>query len=103
MSKFPSSKKIRGVSKKLRKGLASHPLAASASAVDRAKHKLCSYFILYVEENKLSQKEFAKLLDIDEALVSKILHYQIQSFTTDRLIRYLSTIHPDFEVEFKIA
>lgn len=103
MSKFPSSKEIKSVSKKLKKGLASHSLAASASAVDRAKHKLCSYFIIYVEENELSQKEFAELLGIDEALVSKILHYQIQSFTTDRLIRYLSTIYPDFEVEFKVA
>ncbi len=103
MTKFPNAKETKRISKKLKNAMASHPLSPKASAVERAKHKLCSCFIVFKNENKLTQKEFADLLQIDEALISKILHYQVQSFTTDRLIRYLSLVYPHLDVELKVA
>jgi len=38
-------------------------------------------------------------LAIDEALVSKLLHHRIQSFTLDRLLQFLGVIDPNYKIE----
>lgn len=101
--KFPSEKELKAIRKKLDTGLASQMLPQDASIVERTKYNLCRQFVIYKRENELSQKELAELVGIDDALMSKILHYHIKEFTTDRLLRYLSKLHPDIELKFKVA
>lgn len=45
----------------------------------------------------------AEVLDIDEAIMSKILHYHIGDFTIDRLVKYLMLLHPAAGIKIEIA
>lgn len=101
MVKFPSDKELKEARKALAKGIATKPLPKGASPVDKAKYKICEYFVIYKNDHRLSQRELAEKIKIDEALMSKILHYSIDEFTTDRLIRYLSVLYPKVHVEIK--
>ena len=101
--KFPSEKQLAAARKKLNRGMASQLLPPNASPVDRTKYKICEKFVVYLRENQVSQKELAEFLDVDEALVSKILHYHIKEFTTDRLIKYLERLYPKVEVNVEVA
>ena len=101
--KFPSEKELNAIRKKLHSGSSSQMLPSNASIVDRTKYNLCRQFVLYKRHNKLTQKELAKLVGVDESLMSKILHYHVKEFTTDRLLRYLSNLHPYVELKIKVA
>lgn len=101
--KFPSKKELKSIRKKLDSGLASQTLPPDASIIEQTKYNLCRQFVIYKRENELSQKEIAELVDIDAALMSKILHYHIKEFTTDRLLKYLYKLHPDVELKVKVA
>ncbi|MDB9786744.1 helix-turn-helix domain-containing protein [Bacteriovoracaceae bacterium] len=103
MTKFPSDKELKRVRGKLDEGIASRPLPKDASIIDQTKFKLCQRFIVYKNIHGLTQRALAKIIGIDESLVSKILHYHFEEFTTDRLINYLSTIHPDLNINVDVA
>ena len=70
-----------------------------APPLDLMKRDLCAQFIIYKRENKLSQRELAQKLEIDEALMSKILRYYFDEFTLDRLIRYLAILGIKFQLK----
>jgi predicted XRE-type DNA-binding protein len=103
MTKFPLEKELGKMRKALAKSIASKPLSSKANAIERLKHKICSHFVQFHNEHQLTQKEFAKKLDIDVALMSKILHYHTDEFTTDRLLRYLSIIYPNLDIHLDVA
>tara|TARA_Y100000590_G_scaffold428107_1_gene539079 strand:+ start:1566 stop:1877 length:312 start_codon:yes stop_codon:yes gene_type:complete len=103
MTKFPTDEELEIVRKELDQGLASRPLPKDASPVDRTKYRLCEKFVIYKNEHKISQKELASKIGIDEALMSKILRYQFDEFTTDRLIKYLNVIYPQIDVKVEVA
>lgn len=50
---------------------------------------------------KISQRQMAETLGIDEGKVSKILHNRIDEFSTDRLIALYEKLNP--KVKLKIA
>lgn len=101
MTKWPKKEKLNEVMKMLEGADASRMLSKDASTVDKIKFELCKSFIIYKQENDLNQRELAQKLEIDPALMSKILHYHIDEFTIDRLVRYLDILHKD--VSIKIA
>ncbi len=103
MNNFPSEKDLDEVRKKLDTGIASKPLSRNATAVDKTKFKLCEKFVIYKNTHKLTQRSLAEKLGINESLMSKILHYHFSEFTTDRLIKYLSIIYPDIDVQIDVA
>ncbi len=103
ITKFPSSKEIDSVLEQLEAAPASRTLPPNASAVDVLKFDLCEKFVLYRARKKVSQKELAARLGIDPALMSKILHYNYDEFTVDRLMRYLAELHKDVKVLVKVA
>jgi predicted XRE-type DNA-binding protein len=70
-----------------------------APPLDLMKRDLCAQFVIYKRENKISQRDLAQKLEIDEALVSKILRYHFDEFTLDRLIRYLAILGIKFELK----
>lgn len=102
-TKFPSEKELKEVRELLEKAPATRLLPRDASPVDRTKYALCEEFVKYLNANKLTQRALAEKLGIDEALVSKIVHYSFDEFTTDRLIKYLAVIYPDVKVLVRVA
>lgn len=102
-TKFPSNQMLEEVRKELDKGPASRLLKRDASPVEKTKYRICEKFVVYKNEKRLTQRALAEKINIDEALMSKILHYQIDEFTTDRLIKYLSELHPDVEINVEVA
>jgi predicted XRE-type DNA-binding protein len=100
---FPSEKELAKVRKELSKGMASRLLPDDASAVDRLKFELCEKFVAYRAKSGLTQKELAQKIGIDTALMSKMLHYHVDEFTVDRLMRYLAELHKNLKVSVKVA
>ena len=103
MTKFPNEKELKEAREALEKSLASKLLPPNASPVDRVKYSICEEFVKYINLHKLTQRALAEKLSIDEALVSKIIHYSFEEFTTDRLIKYLSILYPEVEVKVLVA
>lgn len=99
MVKFPSEKELNRIRKKLGDSIASRPLPKNASKVDRIKYKLCERFIIFKNQNQLTQRALAEKIGINESLMSKIIHCHFDEFTVDRLVNYLDKIIPDFELE----
>jgi predicted XRE-type DNA-binding protein len=99
--KFPSRRQIEAALKRLEGKPASRMLPPDASPVDRAKFAICKQFVVFHRENKVSQRDLAKRVGVDEALMSKILHYHIDEFTTDRLIKFLAVLFPEVRIEIK--
>ncbi len=59
------------------------------------KEQICGYFVGYLESTKATQRNLAKKMKLNGALLSKIVRNQHQEFTLDRLLRLLNVIRPD--------
>ena len=99
--KWPSDEELKKALLEIDKAEPSRPLPPNATAVDRLKYELCKCFIIYRQDNELSQKELADKIGIDPALMSKILKKHFDEFTIDRLVRYLEVL--DIKVTLKAA
>lgn len=60
-------------------------------------------FAKYKNLKRMTQKQLAKELNIDETLVSKIVNYAYDEFTVDRLVKYLSEIYPNIALTLLVA
>lgn len=103
IQKFPNEKDLKSVREHLSKGPAARPLSVNADAVERLKHALCAEFVKYKNRKKISQKELATELSVDESLVSKIINYAYDEFTVDRLVKYLSILYPSVDIRLLVA
>ena len=88
------------MAKDLSKGPASATLPDDASDLEKLKYELCKAFVKYKQRHRLSQRELALEIGANESVVSRIVHYKIDQFTVDRLMRYLNAI--DSRVTFKV-
>lgn len=102
MTKFPSEKELKEARTALSKAPGSRMLPPNASSVERLKFSLCEQFVSYILDNKLSQRELAVKIGIDESLMSKIVHYNFDDFTIDRLVKYLSALYPKSDLEILV-
>ena len=100
---FPSDSELNEARNELSNSIASRPLKKSASTIEKIKHKICREFIVYKTMNAMTQKTLAEKLKIDEALMSKILHYHYDEFTIDRLIKYLNELYPNIDLKLNLA
>jgi hypothetical protein len=57
---FPSEAELKKVRKLLEKVEPSRLLPKNASKADRVKYKLCQKFVMYLNENKITQTALAK-------------------------------------------
>lgn len=103
MNNWPSEEELEEVRNRLNKAMASQPLPKDASPVDRARFRLCEKFVIYKNSHRLTQRALAEKIGINEALISKILHYHFDEFTIDRLVKYLSKIYPDVDLKIDVA
>jgi predicted XRE-type DNA-binding protein len=99
--KWPTQAQIDEAMKEMSAHLPSLPLKPGASVVDRLKFQLCAQFVIFAQSNQMSQQELADQIGIDKSLMSKILHYHLDEFTSDRLIKYLAVLDPALQIEVK--
>jgi predicted XRE-type DNA-binding protein len=103
MVKYPSKQLLQEVRQQLESGPSSRPLPANASTIDRFKYRICEQFVIYKNNSHVTQRKLAELIGLDEAIMSKILHYNIEEFTIDRLLKHLTVLHPKMTVKLQVA
>ena len=101
MNKWPTQSQINEALGEMEGTLASKPLSSRATSVDKFKHALCAHFVLFLNSHKISQQQLADLLGVDKSIASKIIHYHLEDFTIDRLVKYLSVLDPELKIEIK--
>jgi predicted XRE-type DNA-binding protein len=73
-----------------------------ADAEDRlAKARLAQHIVRLIRERKLSQMEAAKKLGIDQPKVSAILRGRLKDFSTDRLMRFITSLSRDVVISVR--
>jgi predicted XRE-type DNA-binding protein len=75
------------------------PNAEELNAKAQIAYRVCDI----LEERKLTQKEAATLLGIDQPKVSALLRGRLEGFSTDRLFRFLNALGRDIEIVIKPA
>jgi predicted XRE-type DNA-binding protein len=73
------------------------------AAVLRLKTSLHIEIMKVVEKRKLSQKEIARILDIQQPHVSKLLKGDLERTTADRLTKYLRLLGREVKVTTRAA
>jgi predicted XRE-type DNA-binding protein len=101
--KFPSEKELQKIRKKLDKSEGSLVLSPNATPIEKLRYEICRQFVVYQRDHNLKCKELAKLVGVDESLMSKILRYRHDRFSTDKLIEMLSKIHPKHHLVLKVS
>lgn len=100
---FPSEKELAKMRKKLEKMEGSLVLSAGATPLEKLRYEICKHFVIYLREHNLKIKELAKIVGVDESIMSKILNYRHQRFSTDKLVEYLAKIHPKHHLLLKVS
>ena len=54
-------------------------------------------------KNRITQKQLADKLGVDEPEMSRILHYKIERYSIDRLVGYLEVLYPKMSVKLFAA
>ena len=101
--KFPSEKELSKIRKKLSKSEGSLILSKTATPLEKFRYEICRQFVIYQRENNLKSKELAEILEIDDSIMSKILHYRNERFSTDKLIHLLAKIYPKHHLVLKVS
>lgn len=96
---FPGKKRIKSILKELEtiEGTAAQP--ENPTPLEKFRHDIQQQFVRYKLNHKVSQREMAELLEVDEGKVSKILHNRLSEFSTDRLITLYSKINPKIRLK----
>ncbi|MGK5084763.1 XRE family transcriptional regulator [Bdellovibrionota bacterium FG-1] len=81
----------------------SRVLGPNAPLAERIKQNLCSKIVEYRAKHQITQKQLAEKLGVDEPEMSRILHYQIDRYSIDRLIGYLEILYPKVSFEVSAA
>ena len=66
-----------------------------------AKAELAILISSAIKRKKLTQKQAAKLIGVDQPKVSAIIRGQLSGFTIDRLFRFLMALGMDIIIEVK--
>jgi predicted XRE-type DNA-binding protein len=96
---FPNRAELKRVLKKLEKMEGTLAPPANPTPLQKFRHDLQQKFVGYKLDKKISQREMAELLGVDEGKVSKILHNRLSEFSTDRLINLYGKIDPDVKLK----
>lgn len=66
-----------------------------------AKAELIRQITLIIQQRKLSNNEVAKLLNIQVFMVEDLLKGKLLNFSTDTLLKFLTTLGKDIEIVVK--
>jgi predicted XRE-type DNA-binding protein len=95
---FPSKAKIKKVLKKLENVEGTLAPPANPTPLQKFRHDIQQKFVKYILDKKISQREMAEILGVDEGKVSKILHNRLEEFSTDRLINLYEKLDPNVKL-----
>ncbi len=96
---MPSRAEIRKVLKRLEKVEGTLAPSANPTPLEKFRHDIQQKFVAYKLKTKVSQREMAEMIGIDEGKVSKILHNRLEEFSTDRLISLYEKINPKIKLK----
>ncbi len=96
---FPSKAEISRVLKKLEKAEGTLAPPANPTPLQKFRHEIQQKFVGYILVKKISQREMAETLGIDEGKISKILHNRLEEFSTDRLINLYEKLDPNLKLK----
>ncbi len=65
------------------------------------KVRLAATIIRIVERRGLTQAQVSEALDINQPKVSALLHYKLEGFSVERLMRFLTALGQDVEIVIK--
>jgi predicted XRE-type DNA-binding protein len=102
-TKFPSEAELKDIRERLSQGPASKVLPKNASPIDKTKYAICKEIVIYKNKHKLTQRQLAEKIGENESLMSKVVHYNIEEFTIDRLMKFLNAIYPNAEININVA
>lgn len=97
--KWPSRKELDRVLKKLESVEGTLAPPANPTPLEKFRHDIQQKVVGYMLVKKISQRELAKILEIDEGKVSKIVHNRLEEFSTDRLINLYQKLNPNMELK----
>ena len=63
--------------------------------------KLAKQIAQIIQRKGLRQIEIARILDVDQSKVSKLVRGRISGFTSDRLLRFLNSLGCDVEIRVR--
>ncbi|WP_413561581.1 XRE family transcriptional regulator [Bdellovibrio sp. HCB209] len=96
---MPNRAEIRKVLKKLEKSEGTLALPENPTPLEKFRHDIQQKFVRYILKTKITQREMAVLLEIDEGKMSKILRHRLDDFSTDRLISLYEKINPNLKIK----
>lgn len=96
---WPSERTLKRMDKKLSRVKGSRGVPTPADPVERIKYSLCEAVVRYCQEHDLSQRDLAKLLDVNESRVSELVHYRIEKLTIDRLVKHLAKLKQTVKIQ----
>lgn len=65
------------------------------------KARLAATIIRIVERRRLTQAQVSAVLQINQPKVSALLHYKLEGFSVERLMRFLTALGHDVEIVVK--
>ena len=63
-----------------------------------AKSELARQIAKLIKKRKLTQKQAAEILGIDQPKISALIHGRLRSFSLERLIRFLNELGQDINI-----
>jgi predicted XRE-type DNA-binding protein len=96
---FPSQAEIARTLKKLEKVEGTLAQPKNPTPLQKFRHDIQQHFVGYKLDKKISQREMAEILGVDEGKVSKILHNRLTEFSTDRLINLFEKLNPKIKLK----
>jgi predicted XRE-type DNA-binding protein len=96
---FPNKAEVKRALKKLKDIEGSLAPPENPTALQKFRYDLQQKFVLYKLRNKISQRQMAERLGIDEGKVSKILRNRLEEFSVDRLINLYGKLDPDVKLK----
>lgn len=91
---FPSKEQVKKALKKLEKVQGTLPLPENPTPLEKFRYDIQQKFVIYKHEKRITQRQMAETLEVDEGKVSKILHNRLEEFSTDRLINLYIKLNP---------
>lgn len=74
-------------------------LPENVSGVDKIKYQLCKKFVMYLQDQNISQADLARQLNIDRSRVNWIVKYKLEHFTIDRLYELIEKLNINIELK----
>ena len=87
---YPSKERVLKVLDKINSGKIkpTEIVAASASPIEKMKFNICQKIIKFKRVNNYSNLELSEITGVGPAVISRILHCQINRFKVDSLLGY---------------